>query len=96
MRYEYSIIKQAQKLFPEDAKLHTMLKCGDPKAVDLVYSKIGFYIDEDDILRAFRNKKEKQLIEMAQRAKSIRDLYQKIYSQASLSACDVENDEDFV
>jgi hypothetical protein len=97
MRYDYSIIKQAQKLFPDDSALHTMLKSGDPKAVDLVYSKIGFYIDEDDILRAFRNKKEKQLVEMAQRAKSIRDLYQKIYSQVSLAACyDEEAEEDLV
>lgn len=85
MRYDYSIIKTAQKLFPDDVELHEMLKNGNTKAVDIVYSKIGFYVDEDDILRAFRNKKENQLIEMAKRAKSIRELYQKIYSQASLS-----------
>ena len=86
MRYDYSLIRESQKLFPDATSLHSMMKAGDPKAVDFVYSKIGFYIDEDDILRVFRNKKEQNLIEMAKRAKAIRELYQKMYLQVSSSS----------
>jgi len=51
---------------------------GDVKVVDVLYSKIGFYFDEDDIIKAFRNKKEMKVLEMAKRAKAIRSLYQQV------------------
>lgn len=92
-RYDYSVIRESKRLFPEDQTLHNMLISGDPKAVDVVFSRIGFNIDEDDILRAFRNKKQDKLVEVALRAKKIRELYQKIYSQAVMF---VRNDDEMI
>ena len=80
IKFKMDIISQAKKLFPDDTKLHELLLAGDGHgALNSIFSRLGFNIDEDDILRAFRNKKEVALLEKAKRAKNIRDLYQKIF-----------------
>lgn len=78
MKYTDDIIKQAKALFPDNKALHDMMKCGDPKVVDMLYSRLGMFFDEDDIIKAFRNKKEIKVLEMAKRAKAIRDLYHQV------------------
>ena len=82
VKYNMSMLRDAKRLFPNMTTLHDMMKAGDPKAVDVVYAKIGFMIDEDDVVRAFRNKKEHVLLETAMRARDIRDLYQKMFAAA--------------
>lgn len=79
IKYDYSIIKMVNKLFPEDTSMKMSAQNGDRNLLDMVYNKIGFHIDEDDVLVAFRNKKEQRILDMAKRAKAIRDLYQKIF-----------------
>lgn len=75
------IIAEAKILFPEARDLHFVMQKGDAnKALDFVYTKLQFDINEDDIIRAFVNKKELLLLEQAKRAKRIRDLYQKIFA----------------
>lgn len=78
MKYTEDMIKQAKALFPENTDMHELMRRGDPKVVDMLYSKLGFYLDEDDIIKAFRNKKEMRVLDMAKRAKAIRDLYQQV------------------
>lgn len=80
VKFNMAIMREAKRLFPDMETLHMMMKMGDAKALDLVYSKLGFMVDEDDIIRAFRNNKEMKLLEQAKRAKDIRDLYQKMYA----------------
>jgi hypothetical protein len=79
IKYDNNIIKQAKRLFPTDANIHKMISTGDRRLLDIVKLKIGFIVDEDDILRAFRNKKEDVLLRSAQRAKDIRDFYNQVY-----------------
>lgn len=88
VKYDAAVLKECVRLFPEYHRLHTEVKNGSPKAIDLVYEKIGFHIDEDDILRAFRNKKEAEILECARRAKSVRDLYGKMYLQVEAYTAD--------
>lgn len=79
MKYTDDMIKMAKTLFPDNTDLHEMMKMGDTKVVDFLYSKLGFYFDEDDIIKAFRNKKESRVLDMAKRAKAIRELYQQVF-----------------
>lgn len=79
IKYDLTIMREAKKLFPDAGELHSMIERGDPKAVDYVHMRVGFNIDEDDILRAFRNKKESKLLEAAKRSKMVREFYQKMY-----------------
>lgn len=79
MKYTDDMMKMAKSLFPDNTQMHEMMRMGDPKVVDMVHAKIGFYFDEDDIIKAFRNKKEHRVLEMAKRAKAIRDLYQQMF-----------------
>lgn len=79
IKFNMSMIREAKRLFPDMTVLHEMMQRGDAKALDMVYAKLGFTVDEDDIVRAFRNKKEQKLLDMANRAKDIRELYQKMY-----------------
>lgn len=79
MKYTDEMMKMAKTLFPDNSQMHEMMRMGDPKVVDMVHAKIGFYFDEDDIIKAFRNKKEHKVLEMAKRAKAIRDLYQQMF-----------------
>lgn len=79
MKYTVEMMKMAKTLFPDNSQMHEMMRMGDPKVVDMVHAKIGFYFDEDDIIKAFRNKKEHKVLEMAKRAKAIRDLYQQMF-----------------
>lgn len=74
-----AMTKEAEQLFSGSPEIMSALRCGDLKALDMVFNKISFNIDEDDIIRAFRNKKEQKLLEYAKRAKSIRDFYQKLF-----------------
>lgn len=78
MKYTDDMMKMAKTLFPDNTQLHEAMKMGDAKVVDMLYSKLGFYFDEDDIIKAFRNKKEMKVLEMAKRVKAIRDLYQQV------------------
>lgn len=82
VKYNMSMMREAKRLFPNMSTLHDMMKAGDPKAVDAVYAKLGFMLDEDDVVRAFRNKKEHVLLESAMRSRDIRDLYQKMFAAA--------------
>ena len=79
VKYTEEMKKMAKSLFPDNTQMHEMMRMGDPKVIDMVQSKIGFYFDEDDIIKAFRNKKEHRVLEMAKRAKAIRDLYQQMF-----------------
>lgn len=79
IKFNLALMKEAKVLFPDATDLHEMMRTGNRKALDYVQMKIGFMIDEDDIIRAFRNKKETKLLEMAKRAKAIRELYQKMF-----------------
>lgn len=79
VKFTSAIMKDAKMLFPDNTDLHEMLRTGNRKALDYVQMKIGFMIDEDDVIRAFRNKKEQSLLDMAKRSKAIRDLYQKMF-----------------
>lgn len=79
LKYTDEMIKTAKSLFPDNTQMHDMMRTGDPRAVDMVYARIGFYFDEDDIIRAFRNKKEHKVLEMAKRVRAIRDLYQQMF-----------------
>lgn len=74
-----AMLKEAESLFKDHSELLSMLKSGNPKSLDLVFSMIGFNVDEDDVIRAFRNKKEQKLLDAAKKAKSIRDFYQKLF-----------------
>lgn len=78
IKYTDDMIKKAKMLFPEDSPLLEMMRAGDPKVVDMIYSRIGFYLDEDDIIKAFRNKKEQRILDMAKKVKAIRELYQQV------------------
>lgn len=78
VKFTDDMIKKAKTLFPDNVLLLDMMRKGDVKVVDALYSKLGFYFDEDDIIKAFRNKKEHRVLEMAKRAKAIRDLYQQV------------------
>ena len=78
MKYTDEMIKKAKTLFPENTELHEMMRAGSPKVVDVLYTKLGFCLDEDDIIKAFRNKKEMRVLEMAKRAQAIRELYQQV------------------
>jgi hypothetical protein len=75
VKYTSSIMKAAKELFPNASMLHDMMRLGDTKALDVVQSYLGLKIDEDDIVRAFRNKKENKILEAAKRAQNIRELY---------------------
>ncbi len=78
VKFTDDMIKKAKTLFPDNVMLLDMMRKGDTKVVDVLYSKLGFYLDEDDIIKAFRNKKEQRVLEMAKRVKAIRDLYQQV------------------
>lgn len=78
IKYTDDMMKKAKMLFPDNAPLLEMMRVGDPKVVDMIYSRMGFYLDEDDIIKAFRNKKENRILEMAKRVKAIRELYQQV------------------
>lgn len=79
VKYTLAMINRAKDLFPQATLLHKMMREGDTKALDLVQSQIGLKLDEDDIVRAFRNKKEDKILEIAQRAQNIRQLYGEMY-----------------
>lgn len=79
IKFNMALIKEAKSLFPDATDLHELMQTGNRKALDYVQMKIGFMIDEDDIIRAFRNKKESKLLDMAKRAKAVRELYQKMF-----------------
>jgi hypothetical protein len=74
-----AMTKEAEQLFSDNSEILLALRNGDSKALDMVFNKISFTIDEDDIIRAFRNKKEQNLLDCAKRAKAIRDFYQKLF-----------------
>lgn len=84
IKYTNALMKEAKNLFPDSSDLHEMMRIGDTKALDFVYAKLGFVVDEDDIIRAFRNKKEMKLLELAKKAKSVRDFYQKMFAHIEL------------
>lgn len=79
VKYTFAMIDEAKDLFPHATLLHKMMREGDTKALDVVQSYIGLKLDEDDIVRAFRNKKEYKILEIAQRAQNIRTLYCEMY-----------------
>ena len=78
IKYNKKILKDAMELFPNDKMMHDMIKTGNVRVIEHTHKHIKFYVDEDDIIRAFRNKKEKSLLEYAQRAKDVRQFYQEI------------------
>jgi len=80
IKFDHAMIKQAKQLFPDSVVLHDMMRSGNAiRVLDFLQMKIGFTMDEDDVIRAFRNKKEFRVLEMAKRAKAIRDLYQQVF-----------------
>ena len=80
IKFNSVLMSEAKKLFPDSMELQELMKAGDAKALDYVYARIGFSVDEDDIIRAFRNKKEMKLLDIAKKAKAIRDFYQKMFT----------------
>lgn len=80
IKFTNDLMREAHELFPAMHELHNMMKRGDAKALDMVYNKLGFTIDEDDIVRAFRNKKEMSLLDAAKKAQQIRSFYQKMFT----------------
>ena len=58
VKFTEDMIKKAKTLFPDNVVLLDMMRKGDAKVVDVLYGKLGFYLNEDDIIKAFRNKKE--------------------------------------
>lgn len=80
IKFDHSVIKQAKALFPDNIMLHDTMRAGDgTKVLNFLHMKLGFTMDEDDVIRAFRNKKEFRVLEVAKRAKAIRDLYQQVF-----------------
>lgn len=78
--YDDDIVLAVKNIWPDWTDLHIKVKRGETRSVlDIIEDQIGLDVDEDDIIRAFRNKKEYKLLEKAERAKAIRDLYQKIF-----------------
>lgn len=75
VKYTTNMMKTAKDLFPHASPLHELMRMGDTKALDLVQANLGLKIDEDDIVRAFRNKKENKILEAAKRVQKIRGLY---------------------
>lgn len=69
---------EAKSIFPQWTELHTHMENGNVKIVDMIYGQIGLALDEDDIIKAFRNKKEHKILEIAKRTKAIRALYQDV------------------
>lgn len=80
VKYDERLIKQAVKVFPEWKELHDNMRGGKTQPVlDMIHSRVGFVLDEDDVIRAFRNNKQDQLLQVAKKTKDIRDLYQKVF-----------------
>ena len=80
IKYDAQLISQAHKLFPDWRELHSAMDIGKSQLVlDMIFTKVGFIVDEDDVIKAFRNKKEQKLLDLAKRAKEIREFYQKIF-----------------
>lgn len=80
VKYDQDLVETIQTLWPDWMDLHIKVQRGETYPVlNMIETQIGLDVDEDDIIRAFRNKKEHKLLEKAKRAKSIRDLYQKIF-----------------
>lgn len=81
IKFKSEMCQEAKELFPDFRELHESMTRGDStKVLDLLYSKLNFIIDADDIIRAFRNKKEQDLLDQAKKAKTIRDFYQKTFA----------------
>lgn len=78
IKYNKEILKNAIELFPKDKSMHDMIRNGNVRVIEHVYKHVKFYVDEDIIIKAFRNKKEKNLLQYAERSQSIRKLYQDI------------------
>jgi phosphatidylserine/phosphatidylglycerophosphate/cardiolipin synthase-like enzyme len=80
VKFDRDIVETVKTLWPDWEELHLKVDRGETRIVlDVIEDQIGLDVDEDDIIRAFRNKKEYKLLEKAKRAKAIRDLYQKIF-----------------
>ena len=80
IQYDEQLVSQAHTLFPEWKDLHRAMERGKSQIVlDMLFTKVGFTVDEDDIIRAFRNNKEQNLLELAKRAKQVREFYQKVF-----------------
>jgi len=80
IKYDPQLISQANKLFPEFTDLHVAMRLGKTQpALDLIFSRVGFILDEDDVIRAFKNKKEHKIFDLAKKAKEVRDFYQKMF-----------------
>ena len=85
VRYDYKLIKEAKKLFPENNALHSMMESGDRRATDEVFkiydrTRVENLIDEDFIVKCFKKNKQEVLLDLANRSKSIRKLYSDMYS----------------
>jgi adenylate kinase family enzyme len=78
VKYDKKLLKTAIELFPRDLSMHEMIKKGSVRVIEHIHKQIKFYVDEDDIIRAFRNKNEKSLLEYAQRSKDVRQFYQEV------------------
>lgn len=80
IKYDEKLIRQTVKMFPEWTELHENMRLGKTQPVlEFLYSRVGFSVNEDDVIRAFRNKKENKILQLAERAKNVRELYQKVY-----------------
>ena len=95
VKYSYSTIKDVNKLFPDSDEMKTAVKLGDMKLLDMVLDRVGFDVDEEDVLRAFRNKKEQKILQIAKRSKAIRDLYQKLFSEIESHMDDLSDKNDY-
>jgi len=87
--YTDKMIEDAKTLFPEWKELHNAMDLGQSTASDLLYPKIGFYVDEDDIIKAFRNKKEHNILEIAKRSRAVRLLYQQMVSLVDVTEMEI-------
>lgn len=81
IKFKSDLISEAKQIFPDAKDLHELMLRGDgTKAIDFIYTRLQFNVNEDDIIRAFRNKKEQTILEQAKRARAIRDFYQKVFA----------------
>lgn len=80
VKYDEKLIKQATKVFPQWKELHDNMRSGKTQPVlDMIHDQVGFVVDEDDVIRAFRNNKQDKLLDLAKKSRDVRELYQKVF-----------------
>lgn len=88
MKYDFKLIQKAKKLFPNEVRLHDMMKAGDRKAIDYVYSlyekhRVEFVLDEDSIIKLFKNNQQDKMLSIAVLSRDTRKLFKDMYDSES-------------